>query len=134
MGVIGYFTNIVFGAMILSTAQITPTRGLLYPVESETREVRSLDGVWSFLKSNPDYPSEGIDKRWFTKDLSEVGNTIPMPVPASYNDLGEDSDLRDHVGTVWYERKFFVAKSWEQNQLVWLRFGSAHYKAIVVSV
>ena len=27
-----------------------------------------------------------------------------MPVPASYNDLVQDIDLRDHVGYVWYQR------------------------------
>ena len=53
-----------------------------------------------------------------------------MPVPSSYNDILEDDKLRDHVGTVWYERKFFVPKSW-QSQRVWVRFGSVHYEAYV---
>jgi beta-glucuronidase len=53
-----------------------------------------------------------------------------MPVPSSYNDIVEDEKLRDHVGTVWYERNFFVPKSW-QSQRVWVRFGSVHYEAYV---
>lgn len=57
-----------------------------------------------------------------------------MPVPSSYNDITEDNHLRDHVGTVWYDRKFFVAASWAQNKRVWIRFGSVHYEAYVVSI
>lgn len=56
-----------------------------------------------------------------------------MPVPASYNDITEDDQLRDHVGTVWYDRKFFVSPSWAHNKRVWIRFGSVHYEAYVVS-
>lgn len=56
-----------------------------------------------------------------------------MPVPSSYNDITADNHLRDHVGTVWYDRKFFVAASWAQNKRVWIRFGSVHYEAYVVS-
>lgn len=133
MGVIGYFTNIVFSAMILSTSVIQQTQGLLYPHESESREVRKLDGIWNFLKSDPDNPSLGIKMRWFDNDLSVIGQTIDMPVPASFNDITDDSSLRDHVGTVWYDRKFFVPAHWQRNALVWLRFGSVHYAAIVVS-
>lgn len=58
---------------------------------------------------------------------------MPMPVPASYNDMNEDSNLRDHVGTVWYDRRFFVPASWQENKRVWIRFGSVHYEAYVVS-
>lgn len=57
-----------------------------------------------------------------------------MPVPASYNDVTEDAALRDHVGTVWYDRNFFVPASWSDNKRVWIRFGSVHYAAIVVIV
>lgn len=57
-----------------------------------------------------------------------------MPVPASYNDLSTDISMRDHVGTVWYERNFFIPKYWAMNnQKIWIRFGSVHYSAIVVS-
>lgn len=66
-------------------------------------------------------------------DLHKSRPTIKMPIPSSYNDITTDPDLRDHVGTVWYDRKFFVPKSWAENQHVWIRFGSVHYEAYVVS-
>ncbi|XP_037944929.1 beta-glucuronidase-like [Teleopsis dalmanni] len=107
------------------------TTGLLYPRESESREVRKLDGIWRFLKSNVNNPRQGQRDGWFNDDLDKINDTIPMPVPASYNDITVESELRDHIGTVWYERKFFVPHSWGLDQRVWLRFGSVHYQAIV---
>jgi len=54
---------------------------VLYPRESETREVKDLSGVWEF---RVDKDNEGHEKQWFKKPLKD---TIPMPVPASYNDI-----------------------------------------------
>lgn len=57
-----------------------------------------------------------------------------MPVPSSYNDITQDSKIRDHVGLVWYDRTFFVPKSWNDNNTrVFLRFSSVSYAAQVVS-
>ena len=59
-----------------------------------------------------------------------------MPVPSSYNDITEDKSLKDHVGMVWYERKFYVPSSWSKtllNSRVTLRFENCHYHCIVVS-
>lgn len=131
MGIIGYLVSIVFGLMFVNGNEKT-TEGLLYPRDSETREVRSLDGMWKFARSNTTNPSQGIREKWFLSDLENHVAVMEMPVPSSYNDITEDSALRDHVGTVWYERKFFVPKSWSE-QIVWIRFGSVHYEAYVVS-
>ncbi|KAH8283559.1 hypothetical protein KR018_006459, partial [Drosophila ironensis] len=109
----------------------TPTRGLLYPRESATREVRLLDGMWRLVRCNCSDPLQGLRERWFADSLRKSGQPVqPMPVPASYNDIGADG-LRDHVGTVWYERYFFVPVSWAGRQRTWLRFGSVHYAAMV---
>lgn len=107
------------------------TRGLLYPRESESREVRTLDGIWRFLQSDVNDPMKGVRDGWFKADLDKVRPTRPMPVPSSYNDISADVKLRDHIGTVWYETKFFIPHSWNMDQRIWLRFGSVHYAAIV---
>ncbi|KAH8348726.1 hypothetical protein KR084_010196, partial [Drosophila pseudotakahashii] len=105
-----------------------PTSGLLYPQDSETRELRSLDGIWRMVMS---YPS-GRNNVSFEKGLSQSGHhVIPMAVPASYNDIPVSRSLRDHVGPVWYERNFFVPASWDRRLRTWLRFGSVHYRAEV---
>lgn len=131
MDLIGSFVCVAI-AFVIYNREITPTVGMLYPRESETREVRSLDGLWNFVKSDTRNPTQGVREKWFADDLSRVQTTIPMPVPASYNDITTEHSLRDHVGTVWYDRKFFVPKSWAGQQRVWLRFGSVHYEAFVV--
>lgn len=109
------------------------TVGLLYPRESETREVRSLDGIWNLVRSNVSDPLQGVREEWYKKTLRSTGHEIIlMPVPASYNDVTVDRQLRDHVGTVWYERHFFVPSRWSRDRVrTWLRFGSVHYQADV---
>ncbi|XP_061509526.1 beta-glucuronidase isoform X4 [Anopheles gambiae] len=131
MGMIGCMVNVVFGAMYTSGNE-SSTEGLLYPIESETREMKKLDGMWNFVRSESNNPSQGIREKWYTDDLARFRKTIQMPVPSSYNDVTEDAGLRDHVGTVWYDRKFFVPRAWSKgDDRVFLRFGSVHYSTIV---
>lgn len=108
--------------------------GILYPKESEFCEVKSLDGLWNFRLSLPNEIADTFDQNWFSRELEETGPTIKMPVPASYNDITEYKEVRDHVGVVWYDRKFYVPLSWSENQRIWLRFGSVCYAAQVVSI
>ncbi|KAJ3645522.1 hypothetical protein Zmor_023171 [Zophobas morio] len=99
--------------------------GILYPRPSESRELLSLDGLWNFALTNSTDPIKGHIDEWYSinfRELDELDIQL-MPVPASYNDLGTDPDLRDHVGPVWYQRTFFVPKSWS-GQKVWIRFSS----------
>lgn len=97
---------------------------MLYPVENEVRQVKELSGIWRF-KLDPE--ENGFKERWFEKKLKD---TIDMPVPASYNDITADKNIRDHVGWVWYEREFILPDSWKQERIV-LRFGSATHHAVV---
>uniref|UniRef100_A0A8C7BCD2 Beta-glucuronidase n=1 Tax=Neovison vison TaxID=452646 RepID=A0A8C7BCD2_NEOVI len=61
------------------------------------------------------------------------GPTLDMPVPSSFNDVGQDRQLRSFVGWVWYEREVTLPQRWTQDlgTRVVLRIGSAHYYAIV---
>ncbi|CAH0715437.1 unnamed protein product, partial [Brenthis ino] len=105
--------------------------GALYPQTTNTRDLRILDGIWNFRKSPMD-PEYGYRNGWYEQDLEKTGPVIPMPVPASYNDIGEDAALRDHVGLVWYDRRFHVPPWWAKTeQRIWLRFCSVHYAAQV---
>lgn len=104
--------------------------GVLYPRASETRQVIKLDGIWNFRQDSD--PQKGIEEKWFKDDLASNGPVILMPVPSSYNDITQDKSLRDHVGVVWYDRRFFVPETWEKDGFrVWLRFSSVHYFAQV---
>ncbi len=91
---------------------------MLSPSDNQVREVKDLSGIWRF---KVDRRGEGRAERWYARALRD---TIPMPVPASYNDLTQDAAIRDHVGEVWYERTFFTTVSMKDRRIV-LYFGSA---------
>jgi beta-glucuronidase len=103
----------------------------LYPRESETREVKKLDGVWNFrIIPMGDDQNIGFTQKWFSQPLQLTGNVIPMPVPSSFNDITQSREIRDYAGWVWYDLSFFVPNSWQQKSVT-LRFGSVHYESIV---
>ncbi|CAL1689343.1 unnamed protein product [Lasius platythorax] len=109
----------------------TPLPGLLYPRESESREIKSLDGLWDFTVSPEGDALKGYREGWYAlDDLSKVGEIMKMPVPSSYNDITTSRNLRDHVGAVWYQRTFFMPLPW-RDQRVFVRFGSVNYLAQV---
>lgn len=99
---------------------------MLYPVENEVRQVKSLDGIWRFKKENK--MEEGFEEKWYEKPLT---NFIDMPVPASYNDITTDKELRDHVGWVWYETDAVIPRAWTKNQRIVIRFGSVTQHGVV---
>lgn len=66
-----YIFSLIFGFMMFG-GKGTQTTGLLYPRESETREVKSLDGIWNFVRSNATAPTAGIREKWYADDLSKV--------------------------------------------------------------
>jgi len=98
---------------------------MLYPIENEIRQVKNLNGIWKFRKEERLH--QGIDEKWYEKPLTDF---IEMPVPASYNDITTDKELRDHVGFVWYEREFAIPYDWTNKRMV-LRFGSVTHHAVV---
>jgi beta-glucuronidase len=119
-----FSTENMWACLLLLTVWCAATRGLLYPAGSETRQIRSLDGIWQFRL---DEDGVGETERWFVMpDLPEP--TIPMPVPASFNDITQNVTIHEHIGWVWNARDFFlhnIAPRWV------LRFQAAHYETHV---
>ncbi|MDW5470737.1 beta-glucuronidase [Staphylococcus equorum] len=94
---------------------------MLYPVMNKYRSIIDLNGIW-------DFKIEGVDDQI---DVTRPLDTdLVMAVPGSYNDQGVTSDIRNHVGNVWYERTFTIPNVL-RNERVVLRFGSATHKATV---
>ena len=89
---------------------------MLYPITTDSRAIIDLNGVWSFKLDL----GNGFEEKWYESELTD---SIPMAVPASYNDVGVTGDIRNHVGWVWYERDFSVPKLLLSQRVV-LRFGS----------
>lgn len=94
---------------------------MLYPTTTARRTLIDLSGLWKFM----------IDEE--TKSITP---TKPLPtedvisVPASFNDQTASKKIREHVGYVWYETHFSIAKPLLNQRLV-LRFGSATHEAWV---
>ena len=103
---------------------LTTIQALLYPSESEIRQIRSLDGLWTFRL---DEQGRGEAEEWYTlPNLPEP--TIIMPVPSSFNDVTQNITIHQHTGSVWYARDFYIhntAPRWV------LRFQAAHYESRV---
>ncbi|OGS22347.1 MAG: beta-glucuronidase [Elusimicrobia bacterium RIFOXYA2_FULL_39_19] len=97
---------------------------MLFPQENTYRELKTLDGIWSFCLDEKD---SGIKQGWYS-GVRE--NCIPIAVPASFNDQTQEQKIRDYTGTYWYYTRFFVPQSWE-SRFVWLWFGAVHYSAKV---
>jgi beta-glucuronidase len=97
---------------------------VLAPKDTETRERRSLDGLWRFMLDSGEI---GRREQWWE---SLPATATDMPVPASYNDILPDAAVRDHVGDAWYETTFRVPWGWAGQRIV-LRFGSATHRAEV---
>lgn len=46
--------------------------GILYPRESETRQLKSLDGIWNFVLSPISDPLIGFNHKWYKNPLQKV--------------------------------------------------------------
>ncbi|KAL5017218.1 hypothetical protein ScPMuIL_006807 [Solemya velum] len=113
-------------------ASATPQPGMLYPRDSESRQIKHLDGMWNFRADKSSARNASFEEKWFTQPLHKTGPVIPMPVPSSFNDITQDKSLRDFVGWVWYDTEFYAPMDWiTLKKRVVLRFDSAHYYSIV---
>ena len=65
--------------LFVSLVSSVQCKGILYPRESESREVKSLDGIWAFRKDGGNgAPVRGFEEEWFTKPLFMVTNHEPI--------------------------------------------------------
>jgi beta-glucuronidase len=97
---------------------------MLPPRETRTRQRQPLVGLWRF---NVDPEGIGHEQGW-ADGLPDTARE--MPVPASYNDVFPEPELRDHVGEAWYETSARVPADWQDRRIV-LRFESATHRARV---
>ncbi|MBO9709936.1 MAG: beta-glucuronidase [Caulobacter sp.] len=94
---------------------------LLYPHESASRTSKPLAPTWRF-RADPQDVGEAEGWQKGLRDFRLI------PVPASWNDIFDD--MRNYVGSAWYETEFRVDKAWA-GQRIHLRFGSVTYTAKV---
>ncbi|KAK1923882.1 beta-glucuronidase [Papiliotrema laurentii] len=87
---------------------------MVKPIETPTREIKNLDGLWRFLPDTGD-----VAEPW----KAVLPGSLECPVPASYNDIFVPS-LREHLGKVWYQRDVRIPRGWS-DQRIFIRFDSA---------
>lgn len=108
-----------------------PTAFAILQVQrNERRFYDQLDGLWTFVREETNSPSTGIRRKWHLYDLSLFENATVMPIPAAYNELTADREVREHVGWVWYQRKFFISAR-DKPYRHFVRFSSVNYYAVV---
>ncbi|WP_099871601.1 beta-glucuronidase [Streptococcus suis] len=90
---------------------------MLYPIQTKTRSVYSLNGIWKFKQGNNDVHT--------LLDTDEV-----MVVPSSFNDVVVDKAKRRFVGDNWYELMVALPVVSADEELV-VRFGSVTHQAKV---
>lgn len=96
---------------------------MLYPILTPSRLLSDLSGVWDFQLDN----GHGFEEKWYASPLKEP---MTMPVPASYNDLKEGVDFRDHYGWVFYQRKISIP-AFAKSQRIVLRCAAVTHHAKV---
>ncbi|WP_129669276.1 beta-glucuronidase [Phytoactinopolyspora endophytica] len=94
---------------------------MLKPIPTPTRELVNLDGVWRFA-----IDSRVGDEPW----MGRLQTPHEAAVPASFNDLFTDPEIRDHVGWVYYQRAVRVPRGWAGERIL-LRFDAATHAARV---
>ncbi|KAF4974597.1 hypothetical protein FZEAL_8524 [Fusarium zealandicum] len=99
---------------------------MLKPQANAHRELVSLDGIWNFALAQEDPEKE---QAW----TRHVSPKLQIPVPASYNDIFVDANIRNHVGWVYYQRSATIPRGWSQ-QRYFLRFDAAtHHGRVYVN-
>ncbi|KAL2832319.1 glycosyl hydrolases family 2, TIM barrel domain-containing protein [Aspergillus pseudoustus] len=96
----------------------------LKPKVTPTRELLNLDGLWSFALA-PEGNSTAAEP-W----TALLPKGLECPVPASYNDIFVDRNIRDHVGWVYYQREVTVPRGWAKERYL-LRLESATHEGRV---
>ena len=99
---------------------------MLYPVLTQSRLLSDLSGVWDFKLDN----GKGFDEKWYEAPLKDADT---MPVPASYNDLKEGVDFRDHYGWVFYQRNISVPAYVKSQRIVLRCAAVTHFAKIYLN-
>lgn len=96
---------------------------MLYPILTKSRLLSDLSGVWAFQLGG-----ETVDDALAARPLPQP---LTMPVPASYNDIKEGVDFRDHYGWAYYQRRVSVPAFVRESQRVVLRCDAVTHHARV---
>src|SRR5436190_15987129 len=98
---------------------------MLYPLETRTRELKSLDGIWRLCF---DAERRGVQARYF--EAFPQADSIEIAVPGSINEQVVEREQYLNLDWVWYHSAFRVPATW-WGKRVFLRIGAATHRADV---
>src|SRR6187551_3208581 len=98
---------------------------MLFPIETQTRELKSLDGIWRLCF---DAERRGVEARYFEE--FPHAQAIEIAVPGSINEQVVGREQHLNLDWVWYQTAFRVPATWWGHR-VFLRIGAATYRADV---
>jgi beta-glucuronidase len=98
---------------------------MLYPLETATRELKSLDGIWRLCF---DSERRGVEARYF--ESFPHAEAIEIAVPGSINEQVVAREQYLNLDWVWYQTSFRVPATW-WGRRVFLRIGAATHRAEV---
>jgi beta-glucuronidase len=98
---------------------------MLYPLETRTRELKSLDGIWRLCF---DSERRGVEARYF--DVFPHADSVEIAVPGSINEQVVAREQYLNLDWVWYQTAFRVPATWWGHR-VFLRIGAATHRADV---
>jgi len=71
MGVSSYLRTALLLAVVC-LSNVLGQQGILFPRDSESRQTKSLDGIWNFRSEAKGDRDLGLSQQWYSKPLSEV--------------------------------------------------------------
>lgn len=98
---------------------------MLYPLETATRELKTLDGIWRVC-FDPEH--RGLRDRY--ADGIPPERALEVAVPGSLNEQLTERAHYLNLDWVWYELAFRVPAGW-RGRRIFLRIGAATYRADV---
>ena len=70
----GFYVVLSFNVIIIMAS----LPGMLFPKDSERREVKDLSGLWDFRADMSDNRNGGFEKMWFAKPLWQVRTCLSI--------------------------------------------------------
>lgn len=122
--------------LLLSCQALALGGGMLYPRESASRELKELNGIWSFRADFSEQRDQGFVQQWYRKPLRQVWGGPPLGqewqrgyLPLA---LATEERRRASLGAESFhwvpaagELNAFVARAWGPNQNPGPEFGSS---------
>ena len=100
---------------------------LLYPLNTATRQVVDLSGMWKFCF---DKQGNGEEEGY---PCALPPHSVDMPVPASFADFFTDKYSKEYTGDFWYGTTFYADEAWRDRDVDIRFFAAAHEATVYVN-